>query len=94
MSIVDRMPDESPAGYAQRMIDLVGVIEGLVSAEAGMLIDFDDTIADARFIVEHADSPDWDECWQLQLEIRRVIGRMTSPTRLARVLFFAQEMAR
>lgn len=94
MSIIDRLPNESRAEYAQRMIDLVGVIEGLVSAEAGQLIDFDETIANARFIVEHADSPDWDECWQLQLEIRRVIGRMTSPTRLHRVLYFAREMAR
>jgi len=94
MSIIDRMPDESPGGYAQRMVDLVGVIEGLVSAEAGQLIDVDDTIANARFIAEHADGPDWDECWQLQLDIRRVISRMTSPTRLDRVLYFAREMAR
>ncbi|WP_461383558.1 hypothetical protein [Devosia indica] len=48
----------------------------------------------AMVIVEHADAPGWDECWQLQLEIRAVIGRMVSPTRLHRVLIFAQEMAR
>lgn len=94
MMDIERNAGESAADYAQRMIELVGVIEGLVDAEAGLLIDFDDTIADARFIVENADNPDWDECWQLQLEIRRVISRMTSPTRLDRVLFFAQEMAR
>lgn len=94
MSIIDRMPSESRADYAERMIELIEVIEGLIYAEAGLVIDFDDTIANARFIVEHANDPSWDECWQLQLEIRRVIGRMVSPTRLSRVLYFAQEISR
>ena len=76
------------------MIEVMEVNEGLVNAAAGLLIEFDDTNADARFIVENADNPDWDDCWQLQIEIRRVISRMTSPTRLHRVLYFAQEMAR
>lgn len=94
MSIIERMSDETAAEYAQRMIEVVEVIAGLVQSEAGMLIDADDMISNARFIAEHADGPAWDECWQLQLEIRRVISRMTSPMRLHRVLFFAQEMSR
>mgnify|MGYP000436332181 CR=1 FL=1 len=111
MMDIERKSDESAADYAERMIEVIEVIEGLINAEAGprveatadeppelspvrLLIDFDDTIADARFIVENADNPDWDDCWQLQIEIRRVISRMTSPTRLHRVLYFAQEMAR
>lgn len=92
--ILARQPDETVTDYTERMIELVQLIGGLINCEAGIMLDFDEVIASARWIVAHASDEDREECWQLQLEIDRVVSRMTSPTRLARVLFFAQEMAR
>ena len=59
-----------------------------------MMIDADDMLDDARWIVEHAGDPDWDRRWELQRQIGRVVGRTTSVSRMERVLYFAKEMAR
>jgi hypothetical protein len=92
--IIDRMPGESVSDYARRMSDLINLIAGIVHAEAGMMIDLDDVIKEFDFIDEHAGDPAWQECWDLRQEIDRVVSRMLSPTRLQRVLFFAEEMSR
>jgi hypothetical protein len=92
--ILSRQPGETVRDFTERMIELVDLIGGIVQSEAGIMLDADEVIASARWIVAHASDEDRESCWQLQLEIDRVVSRMTSPTRLARVLFFAQEMAR
>lgn len=91
---LERQPDETVPEFAKRMSDLVNLINGIVQSHAGMLHDADDVIADLDFIIEHAGDDNWDECWKLRHDIDLIVSRMTSPTRLERVLIFAKEMSK
>lgn len=85
-------PDESVSDYALRMSDLVELIAGIVMLEAGIGIDVDDMMADARWLIALPDDTRH-EIFALQQQIDRVIRRMTSATLLQRILYFAQEMS-
>lgn len=92
--ITTRLAGETAAGYAARMQDLVRLIGGIVSAEAGMLIDIEEVIEHLDWIVSQPDDVARSRVFELQRRIDRVVGRMTSEARLRRILFFAQEMSK
>lgn len=91
--LLDRETGETVADYATRMKYLVELIVGIVQSEADIGYDADEVIDELDFIIAHADDENWSGCWELRVEIERVISRMTSETRLNRVLYFAREMA-
>lgn len=92
-SIYDPEPGEPISVYAQRMNDHVRLINGIVQSHAGMLHDFDDVIVDLDWIIALPDDRR-EEVFALQRRIDRVVSRMNSISRLDRVLYFAEEMAR
>ena len=91
---LDRQPGETVPQFANRMLDLVSLINGIVQSHAGMLHDADDVIADLDFIIGHFGDPGWKECWQLRVDIERVISRMTDVARLQRILYYAREISK
>lgn len=91
---LERAPGETVPEFAKRMSDLVHLILGIVQSEAGIGYDADDVIEELRFIVKHAADDNWDKCWELKVEIERVISRTTDVNRLQRILYFAKEMSK
>ena len=91
---LDRAPGETVPQFAQRMSDLVRLIQGIVQSHAGLGRDTDEVIDELEFINEHFDDDGWQECWDLRSEIERVISRMMYVERLRRILHYAQERSR
>ncbi len=90
----DRQPGETATGYAERMRELVEVIQGRVSVEAGRWVDFDDVLEDLEWIISQPRDAERKRVWELQLAIGKIVDRMTSVSRLQRVLVYVTELAR
>lgn len=89
-----RLPGESAAAYAGRMRDLIGDIVGIVHIEAGLLIDIDEVLTDLEWIIAQPHDEERKRVFELQRRIIRVVGHMTSESRLQRILIYVEEMAR
>lgn len=93
MRETDRRPGETAAEYATRMRYLVTLIVGTVQSHAGIGIDVDDVIADLDWIAAQPDDARRAMVWDLQCRIDKVVGRMTNPVRLHKILSFVQKMS-
>lgn len=92
--ILKRQPGETATGYAERMLDVVRVIQGRVSIEAGRWVDLDEAMEDLDWIIAQASDEQHKRLWALQRAIGKVVDRMTSVSRLQRVLIYVTELAR
>lgn len=88
-----RLQGESAAAYAGRMRNLIGDIVGIVHVEAGLLIDIDEVLADLDWIIAQPHDEERKRVFERQRRINRVVGHMTSASRLRRILIYAEEMA-
>jgi len=86
--ILKRQPGETAAEYAERMRDVVRIIAGRVSTEAGRWVDFDDVIEDHDWIIAQGDDEQLERLWALQRAIGKIVDRMTDIGRLQRVLIY------